>query len=121
MEFLNKAKNNLRAAQICLENDLYDACVNRAYYAALQSAIAALSAKGIRREKIDHKWVQAEFSGKLIHRQKVYPAKLKSYLSDMRAVRNAADYKGETVSKQDAVQQLRKLKEMLNIIGKELE
>lgn len=119
MEFLNKAKDNLRAARICFENDLYDACVNRAYYAALQAVVSALSAKGVRREKIDHKWVQAEFSGKLIHRQKVYPSKLKSYLSDMQALRDQADYKSENVSRQDAAQQLRKSEEMLSIIGKE--
>ena len=86
MEFLKKAKDNLRAARICFENDLYDACVNHAYYAALQAVVSALSAKGVRREKIDHKWVQAEFSGKLIHRQKVYPSKLKSYLSEIKPI-----------------------------------
>ena len=30
--------------------------------------------------------VQAEFSGKLIHRQKVYPSKLKSYLSEIKPI-----------------------------------
>ncbi len=35
-EFLTKAKENLRAAQICFENGLYNACANRFYYAALQ-------------------------------------------------------------------------------------
>jgi len=37
MEFLNKAEENLTAAQICFENGLYNACANRAYYAALSA------------------------------------------------------------------------------------
>ncbi|OQX20714.1 MAG: hypothetical protein BWK80_35515 [Desulfobacteraceae bacterium IS3] len=40
MEFLNKAEENLTAAQICFENGLYNACANRAYYAALHAAVA---------------------------------------------------------------------------------
>ncbi len=92
MEFLNKTKENLTAAQVCFENGLFNACANRAYYAALQAAIAALAHKGIRRDKIDHGQVQADFSNELINRRKIYPAKLKSYLPDIQFVRNKADY-----------------------------
>ncbi len=72
-EFLAKAEENLTAAHICFENGLYNACANRAYYAALHAAVAALAHRGIRRDKISHGQVQADFSGELIKRRKVYP------------------------------------------------
>jgi hypothetical protein len=65
----------------------------------LQAAIAALARHGIRRDKIDHGQVQADFSGELIKRRKIYPAKLKSYLPDMQLVRNQEDYGAEQISR----------------------
>ncbi len=79
--FLDKAKENLKMAQVSFEHECYNACANRAYYAAFQAAIAALSDKGVSKGKYEHKWVQAEFSEKLIKRQKLYPGMLKSYLT----------------------------------------
>jgi len=120
-EFFNKAKANLTVAQICFDNGFYDACANRAYYAAFQAAIAALADKGIKRDKIDHKQIQADFSENLIKKRKVYPSKLKSYLMDMQGVRNQADYNLTNVSKNLAFQQIRRAGEMISLIGKELE
>ncbi len=45
-EFLARAEENLTAARICFENGLYNACANRAYYAALHTAVAALAHRG---------------------------------------------------------------------------
>jgi hypothetical protein len=42
-EFLTKAKENITAAALLFENELYNASANRAYYAAFQAAIAAIS------------------------------------------------------------------------------
>lgn len=75
-EFLKKAQDNLNLAKHCLEQGLYDASANRAYYAAFQAAIAALAHAGIVNKKNDHKWVQATFAGELINRRKVYPNSL---------------------------------------------
>ena len=80
-EFMDKARENLATAEICFENKLYNASANRAYYAAFQAAVSALADSGIKKEKLDHKWVQAEFSGRLITRRKTYPAKVKAYLN----------------------------------------
>jgi len=82
-EFLSKAKENLAAASVCFENDLYNACANRAYYAALHAVVAALVHAGIKRDKIDHGQVQADFSGDLIKRRKIYPSRFKSCLPDV--------------------------------------
>ncbi len=119
-EFFCKAEDNLNVARLCFDNGFYDACANRAYYAALQAAVAALADKGIKKDKIDHRSVQAEFSSKLIRSRKIYPQKMKSYLMDMQMVRNDADYSGESVSKKQASEQLRMAGEMLTMIGKEL-
>ncbi len=64
--FFKKAKNNLKAAQICFDCGLYDACTNRAYSSAFQAAVAVFAKFVIKREKLDHGWVQAEFSVQLI-------------------------------------------------------
>ena len=119
-EFLAKAEENLAAAQVCFENGLYNACANRAYYSALQAAIAALAHRGIRRDRIDHGRVQADFSGELIKRRKIYPAKLKSYLSDMQFVRDKADYTDKSISMKIAERMLAKLKELVGLVGKEI-
>jgi len=57
-EFLAKAEQNLRAAELLFENGLYDASANRSYYAALHAAVAALSGAGIKTERISHDTVQ---------------------------------------------------------------
>ena len=119
-EFFSKAEDNLNVARLCFDNGFYDACANRAYYAALQAAVAALGACGITKDRIEHKWVQAEFSSNLIKSRKIYPAKLKSYLMDMQRIRDDADYSGENISRKKAAEQLRKSEEMLTMIGKEL-
>ena len=119
-DFFYKAKDNLKVAQWSFDNGYYDACANRAYYSALQSAIAALADNGIKRERMEYKWVQAEFAGKLIKSRKVYPAKLKSYLPEMLAIREKADYKTDKVNKKKAAEQLCMAKEMLDLIEKEI-
>ncbi|OQW90982.1 MAG: hypothetical protein BWK78_05795, partial [Thiotrichaceae bacterium IS1] len=98
-EFLTKAQENLKAADLLLTNQLYNASANRAYYAAFQAAIAALATVGILGlENKNHDTVQAQFAGELIHRRKLYPGHFKSYLMDLQRVRNNADYREMPVS-----------------------
>ena len=120
-DYLNKANENLKIAQISFEYGCYNACANRAYYAGFQAAVAALLAKGFQKTKLDHKWVQAEFSEKLIKRQKVYPGKLKSYLLGMQMIRNKADYEPGMIGRKTAVQQIAKAEEMIKCIAEEIE
>ena len=97
--FLDKALENTKAAQLCFDNHLYNACVNRAYYAMYQAAIAALAAVGVKpiSDTIGHDWVQANFSRELINRRKLY-AGFKNYLADVQISRNKADYAPDSVS-----------------------
>ena len=120
LEFFRKATENREAAQLCFDNGHYNACANRAYYSALQAAIAALIHRGIRRDKIDHGQVLADFSGELIGRRKIYPAKLKSSLYDMQLIRNQADYDDKSINRKKAFLSLAKLKELLEYIEKEI-
>jgi hypothetical protein len=86
----------------------------------LHAAVAALAHRGIKRDKIDHGQVQADFSGELIHRRKIYPAKFKSHLYDMQLVRNKADYSGDNITRQRAGKWFARIKELIELIEKEL-
>jgi len=119
-EFLSKAKENVKIAHISFERECYNACANRAYFAAFQAAIAALADKGIQNRKNDHAWVQSEFNRRLIKNRKVYPDKMKTYLLNMQDVRNHADYSVEKIGKKLAGRQLGRADEMIMSIGKEL-
>jgi len=118
--FLIKSEENLCIAVLAFERNCYNASVNRAYYAVLQAAIAALEKEGIKEERINHAWVQSEFNGKLIKRRKKYPSKLKSTLTELQLSRNIADYKNKCISKSIASKRLASAKEMIDIIKKEL-
>jgi uncharacterized protein (UPF0332 family) len=120
-EFLSKAKENLTVAQWSYENAHYNASANRAYYAAFQAAIAALAGQGIKIERISHEATQAYFAGELIHRRKIYPNHLKSYLTDLQRIREEADYELTGVSKKVAARQLKKAQELLESITQEIE
>ncbi|MCP4110226.1 MAG: HEPN domain-containing protein [Desulfobacteraceae bacterium] len=121
-EFITKAKQNLKAAELLFENELYDASANRAYYAALHAAVAALANIGIKADdRISHETTQANFSGELIRRRKIYPGNLKSYLADLQRIRNDADYKLKFVSKKVALKQVKKAKEFVTKVLQEVE
>ena len=110
-EFFAKAEQNIKAAELLFENGLYDASANRSYYAALHTAVAALSKAGIKTERISHETTQSNFSAELIRKRKIYPNHLRSYLSDLQRVRNDADYRMKFISKKVASRQLKKAKE----------
>lgn len=120
-EFLTKAQENLKAADLLLANQLYNASSNRAYYAAFQAAIAALATVGILGlENQNHDTVQAPFAGELIHRRQLYPGHFKSYWMDLQRVRNNADYREMSVSSKVAWHQCRKARELVETMVKEL-
>ncbi len=115
--FLPRAKENLLAAERLFELDLYNASANRAYYAAFHAALVVLSQNGFT-PIIDHKVVQAMFSGELINRRKIYPAHIKQSLQQLQDVRNNADYKGG-VGKNKAAEQLKKAQIFCSILIQE--
>lgn len=119
-EFLIKAKENVKAAEVLFENQLYNASANRAYYAVFQAAMAALANVGIEVVSMSHEAIQANFAVELVQRRKIYPSHLKSYLMDLQAVRDDADLKLRFVSKKIATRQLRKAKVFVEEVEQEL-
>ena len=117
-----KARENLAVAELSYENNHYNASANRAYYAAFQAAIAALAnASIITVHRISHGAVQSLFATELTRRRKIYPSNLKSYLPDLQRVRDDADYELKSVSKKEAFKQLKKAKDFVETIAKEIE
>jgi len=114
--FIEKAQQNLIAAQVLIDQDLYDAAVNRAYYASFQAAVAALAKAGIVSQKNEHRWVQSNFNGELIKKRKVYPGRIKAYLTDLQKIRNIADYSDICVSQKVTIRQVMKAKKFVDTI-----
>jgi len=80
---------------------------------AFHAALAALTTIGIETDAISHPATQSKFNTELIHRRKIYPSRLKSYLIALQNIRNRADYKVEFLSKTLASRQLKKAKEFV--------
>jgi uncharacterized protein len=118
-EFWNKAQENLTAAELLLGASLYNAAVNRAYYAAFQAALAVIVEKGLQ-PNTDHAKVQSTFNGEVVRRSKYITNSYKHYLLAMQDSRNIADYKLTHVGKSKAEKQVRMANEFLKIIEMEI-
>ncbi|MDZ7343440.1 MAG: HEPN domain-containing protein [candidate division KSB1 bacterium] len=107
---MEKANENLAAAQLCFDHGYFNACANRVYYAMFQAGAAALFKHGMvpSKEQIGHAWFQSNVAGQLINRRKIFSAKFRSHLSDAYRVRPLADYPCWSISKQVAVSELKK-------------
>lgn len=114
--YWTKAQENLESAELLLANDRYNACANRAYYAALQASIVALLDEGYTVEKVDHALTQGDFVSKLIHRKKIYPQQIASHLDALRQAREDADYKLKMISEVRARRQVTHAIEFLHLI-----
>ena len=83
--YLTKARESLTSAEADHTAGRYNSCANRAYYACLQAAVAALLAEGLRplspRGEWSHEFVQSQCNGLLIGRRKRYP--LRSVVSSV--------------------------------------
>lgn len=119
--FLQKARECIEAARILMEQGCPNSAANRTYYAAFQAARAAIATAGASTpgDKWSHESVQARFS-LLIHRQKLYPSNLRSYLSELRATRHLADYTEDMISLRMAKDALRLAEEFVVAIEKRI-
>ena len=104
--FLTKADENLLIAAAGYSEGWYNACANRCYYSCFQAAIAALIWAGVRstsrRGEWGHAFVQAQFAGQLVSREKTYPSALRDTLPRLLALREKADYEPVAVSEREA-------------------
>jgi uncharacterized protein (UPF0332 family) len=117
--FLERARENIDAAEILLNAERYNASANRAYYAAFHAAIAALFHFGHPPE-IDHKPVQAAFNSFLIKQRKLFPSEMKSDLLEMLDVRGDADYRAG-IGKKKAIAQVKQAKYFVSTVTKAIQ
>jgi len=115
-EFLDKATENLESAEMLFDSGKFNASANRAYYAVFHAAIFALSANGLVDENNGHEWVQRTFNGELIYKRKIFSSEFRAYLQEIMSVRLEADYKQSFVGGKVCERQLRKAKELCNVI-----
>jgi uncharacterized protein (UPF0332 family) len=116
--YLRKAFESLAGAQSEFDNERFNNCTHRLHYAAFQAAISALLRYGIRRAdgRWPHTFVQSEFNGKLINRQRRYPSRLRDILADLQLLRHQADYDGATITRPEARDGLRRSRELIEAI-----
>ncbi len=105
---LARAKESLKAAELCLREGLVNSAASRAYYAMFQAAQTALEAVGLVRSEWSHKGLHSSFNQELIHHRKLYPRVFRDYLTSALTVRQAADYEAAGVSVKIAQRQVRR-------------
>jgi uncharacterized protein (UPF0332 family) len=116
--FLEKALESSATAESEFAEARYNSCANRCYYACLQATVAALLNEGIRSpgNKWGHDFVQAQFSGQLINRRKLYSGDLRTVLTDNQILRDQGDYKAEHVTDIQAGRALRKARTFVDAV-----
>lgn len=119
--FLKKSEESLNTAEYCFEKQYYNSCVNRAYYAMFQAAVAILFKAEIRpkSKKIGHDWVQAEFSRMFVRGNKKF-SHLKGFLNMVQEWRDAADYSDDEIDRKRAKRNLDKALVFVEDTSKEI-
>lgn len=113
---LERAKESLQAADLCLEHNLVNSAVSRAYYAMFQAAQVALEAEGFARLEWSHRGMQSSFNHQVIHKKKLYPRVFVSYLTFALTVRQAADYGEPGTSVRIARRQVRRARVFIETV-----
>jgi len=120
--YLHKALENLAAAEADVEAGRHNPASSRGYYAAFQAAVAILIENEVRPrgDAWDHRFVISQFSGKLIRRRKVLPARLTGTLDVLLARRLRADYRPSGVSQSNAKDSVARAGEFVEEINRKL-
>lgn len=118
--YLAKAEESLLGAQSELDQGRWNNSANRCYYACFQAAITALQQAVITppsgRNAWGHAFVQAAFVGQLVNRRKLYPVRLRQVLVRNMALRQAADYEPDHVSRVQVERALQRSREFIHAI-----
>lgn len=119
--FLAKAEEAANAAEAMLESNLLDSAASRAYYAVFHAARAAVVAAGLSGpdRNWSHEAIQGGFA-QLTHRRKIYSSQLLSDLPHLLTVRLLADYAVESVSSKQARIVVKKAREFVTQVAKEI-
>ncbi len=119
--YLLKAERSLLGAESEYAAGRYENVANRCYYACFQAAIAGLRRHGIRPsvDQWGHDFVQSRFVGQLVNRRHRYPAALRTMLTDLRVLRQRADYETDPISQVEAARGLRKARLVVAAVAEE--
>ena len=115
-----RTQGSLKAAQLCLEQQLSDSAVSCAYFAAFQAAICALETQGIKRDEWTHKGVHSDFVHRFVSRRKIVPASFASALPNLMRLRHIGDYRQPGVSQNQAVRAVRLAQDFVALLLKEV-
>jgi uncharacterized protein (UPF0332 family) len=115
-----RAQGSLKAAQVCLAQQLSDSTVSRAYYAAFQAAICALEDQGVTHKEWTHKGVHSDFVHRFVSRRKIVPASFASALPNLMRLRHIGDYRQPGVSQKQAERAVRLAQEFVELLIKEV-
>ncbi len=122
--YLAKAEESLAGAASELASSRFNNTANRAYYACFQAAVAALVEAGVRpgaSRQWGHEYVQAEFIGRLINRQKRYLAEFRFALAQGVRLRHEADYDVRQVSESEARRAVQRAERFARIVREKVE
>ena len=111
-----RAQGSLKAAQLCLEQQLSDSAVSRAYFAAFQAAICALESQGVKHKEWTHKGVHSEFVPRFVSRRKIVPASFASALPNVMRLRHIGDYRQPGVSQKQAERAVHLAREFVKLL-----
>jgi uncharacterized protein (UPF0332 family) len=117
---LDRARESLQAAELCLREGLVNSATSRGYYAMFQAAQAALWVVHLGRAEWTHAALQAAFVTELIRRRKIYPGAFAEYLSSGLHARQLADYHPDGVSRRVAQRAVRRAAAFLSAVEKEV-
>ena len=116
---LDRAREALEAAQVCLQQRLYHSATSRAYYAMFWAAQVALAHVGVMRAEWSHPALQASFIQELVRTRKRYAAQLGQYVNRALQLRLDADYRLKGVSQRQATQAVRWAQEFVKAVTEE--
>jgi uncharacterized protein (UPF0332 family) len=111
---LERANEDLEAAQILFENKQFRAANNRAYYSCFHAVDAVLSIEPIAFKK--HKDTLAYFNKNYVHTGK-FPGEVGREISKMEVIRHKSDYDDFYIASQtEAVEQIMIAKKVIILV-----
>lgn len=115
--YLAKALESLSCAESEFNASRYNTAARNVYYALFQAAVAALLQEEITPSgRWEHEFVHSRFSGQLVYRRKVYPARFRRTLIETLTVRLKADYTPDQVTRREAESHLKECRELVHLI-----
>jgi uncharacterized protein (UPF0332 family) len=121
--YLAKAKQCLAGAELAVAHGQYNNAANRAYYAAFQAAVAALTAAGIEPPTPRywaHDFVLHEYSRRLAHAGGGYAPSSGGVLKALLDERLKADYEVELIGRASGERALALAREFVDAVRQQL-